>query len=132
MPFIGQTSLPVNSPDLIQTFSCDASVYIGAWVYLDVSGVAQNAIATSVSASNVIGVVEQKPNSTACLVRVLGVTRELFTGLTINLPYFLSSTVAGDMTTSIPTGSGEVVLRLGTPTTDKKLLVAPQMRMVRS
>lgn len=132
MPFLGQTSLPVSSPDLLLSSACDASVYLGAWVYVDASGIIQNAIATSVSQSNVIGIVESKPNPTSCIVRVGGASGELFVGLVENTPYFLSATVAGEMTTTIATGSGHVVLRLGTPLSDTRVLVAPQMRMVRS
>lgn len=132
MPFLGQTSLPVSSPDLLLSYTCDASVYVGAWVYLDAAGIIQNAIATSAALSNVVGIIESKPSATGCIVRIGGATRDLFVGLVRNAPYFLSTTVAGEMTTTIATAPGHVVLRLGTPMSDKKMLVAPQMRMVRS
>jgi hypothetical protein len=131
-------SLPVTatftdtSNVLIKNLNCDATVYVGAAVYIeDITFKAKNAIATSQSTSNVIGIAETKPTSTTCDVRVLGTTGELYTGLDVTKEYFLSDTTAGQITTTIPTISGHIWLKIGQPLTDKKFVVLKGQRVVR-
>jgi hypothetical protein len=107
----------------IRTVDCDSSVYVGAWVYLDSSNIAQNALADTPSNSLVIGVVEAKLSSTECIIKMFGITDEIFTGLDVTKWYYLSPTVAGGMTTTVPTGGGHILLVLGQPFTSTEFKV---------
>jgi hypothetical protein len=132
MTFISQTSLSRGTPDVIATFDCASTVYVGSWVYMDSSAIIRNAIATSAITSNVIGVTEEKLSATSCRVRLLGITVGIFLGLTPNTPQFLSVVTAGAMSTVIPTGAGEYILRLGTPLSATQMLISPQIRLKRA
>ena len=83
------------------------------------SGVALRAQADVIGNSNVIGFIESKSDSTTCNIRVLGVSEEIFTGLDVTKEYYLSAVTPGLITTAIPTGSGNVVLKMGQPFSDK-------------
>lgn len=110
---------------------CLASVYVGAAVRMDSGGTAQNAIADSIANSNVIGIVENKPSSTTCNIRVLGVSDAIFAGLDVTKEYYLSDAVAGELSTSIPTASGSVVLRVGQPFSATEFLMNKGQQVVR-
>lgn len=116
---------------VLENVECEASVFIGAVVRMD-SGIAKNALANNKANSNVIGVVQNKISSTRCDIRVTGITPEIFSGLDDTKEYFLSDTVAGVITTSIPTASGTVVVKIGQPFTDKMFLVLKQIMAVRA
>lgn len=103
--------------------ACDASVFVGAAVRMDVSGTAFNAVATGLTTANVIGVVQAKPTSILCDIRVTGVTPGVLAGLDVTKEYFLSASAAGSLTTSPPTGSGEIIIRVGQPFSGTRLLV---------
>jgi len=122
------------SPDLvglvIKDQLCDSSVFEGAFVYVD-SGVAYNAIATGILTSRVIGVVESKSDSTTCDIRVAGLVEDILTGLDDNVNYFLSSTVAGTIGTTVVTGSGNVLLKIGRPITSTIFLLGIELRTIR-
>lgn len=123
-PFTGsfdKDTIPVVEI-VIPNVICDASVYVGALVYLDSTGKAFNAIATSASTLNIIGMVESKSSSISCVIRVIGVTGELFTGLDTTKNYFLSDTVAGAITTSA-IASGHYVLQVGQPFSSTRFMV---------
>lgn len=109
--------------DLLLVIDCDVSVYIGAAVYLDGGGIAQNGLANATSTSNVLGIVETKQTPTRCVVRVAGITPEHFTGLVEDTQYFLSATIPGEITTTVPGGPGHLIAPVGTPITDKRLSI---------
>ena len=110
---------------------CAASVFVGAAVRM--SGVnAINALADDLTNSNVIGFAYLKPTTTTCHIRVSGITDGIFTGLDLTKEYFLSDTVDGEITTTIPTAAGHVVYRLGIPFTATRLVVDKSGRSVRA
>ena len=112
---------------------CDITVYVGAAVKMDIAGKAFNALADSFANSNVIGIVEAKPSTVKCHIRVLGVTSgHIFAALDPTKEYFLSATVAGGITSTPPTGSGEIVLNLGQPFSATQFLVNKKIRMERA
>ena len=134
MTFVGQTSLQfeVNPPNtVIKNVTCDNSVYIGALVRMQ-GGIAVNAIADSVDNANVIGIVEDKSSATVCVIRFLGVSTAIYSGLDESKEYYLSDVTPGLITTDIPVASGHVVLKVGQPFNDKQLLVLKGTRLVRS
>jgi hypothetical protein len=122
-----------GSPEVIlDNVTCLSSVYVGSLVKMNGSGVAENAQADSEVNANVIGLCESKADSTTCTIRVCGVTGALFAGLDTSKEYFLSASVAGGMTITPPTGSGNVVLKIGQPFSSTKMFVLKGIRMLRS
>ena len=117
---------------LLTDVDCEASVFVGAAVIMQVSGVAKNGIADSLANSNIIGLVESKSSSILCNIRVLGATGGIFTGLDVTKEYYLSDTVAGEITVTIPTASGSVALKLGQPLSETEFVVLKGQRIVRS
>lgn len=112
----GNVTVTVLNPPsgiVVPNVTCNEDVYLGAAVYMDSSEVAQNAIATSIDTSNVLGIVEAKQSDTLCTVRVSGKTESVFSGLDVANTYYLSDTTPGALQTAIPTQSGHVKLRLG-------------------
>lgn len=120
-----------NTNVTIENVPCLASVYVGAAVIMDGTGTANNALADSLANSNVIGIVESKSSTTVCTIRVIGVTSAIFSGLDVTKEYYLSDSVAGGISTTIPTASGHVVLRIGQPFSDEEFLVVRGQRTVR-
>lgn len=116
---------------LLIDIPCDATVYIGAVVRIS-AGIVYNALADSVSNSNVIGIVEAKSSSTICTVRVSGITENIFSGLDDTKVYYLSSTVAGLITVTPPSATGEVMIRLGVPYTATSLVIDKGTRVIRA
>jgi hypothetical protein len=134
MPFIGQTIGISSSPDLLlKNIDCDSAISPGDWVRWDDTGtLIIKAQADSLSNSNVLGVVEDKSSSTVCTIRVGGISKELFLSLDVTKKYFLDPVNPGQMTTVVPIGSGQIVLCLGQPVTDKKFLVEKNIRLQRA
>lgn len=110
---------------------CLASVYVGAAVRMDSSGTALNALADSLANANVIGVVESKGTLTTCNIRVMGVSSGIFSGLDVAKEYYLSDGVEGLVTTTIPTASGSIMLKLGQPFSATELFVNKGQQVVR-
>jgi len=133
MPLINSQLLP--TPDqvglLISDQLCDASVYVGALVYIE-GGTAFNGLADDMSTSKVIGIVEDKSSTTTCDIRIGGLSDEIFTGLDDNNNYFLSPSVAGGITLTAPNTSNHVVVKIGNPITDKIMLIGIEVRAKRS
>jgi len=116
---------------VISGVACDPSVYIGSAVRMDATGTAFNAIATGLTTSNVIGIVESKQTSTNCTIRVSGTTIDIFTGLDVTKEYYLSDTIAGAITTTIPSLPTRIMLKLGQPFSDKSFLFMKGNRVER-
>lgn len=131
-PIASANSIASSSGVLLLNVTCDASVYVNACVRMDALGVAYNALADSEANSNMIGVAVEKPTATTCHIRVNGVTPAIYAGLDPTLEYYLSDTVAGEITTTIPVLSGHVVLRVGQPFSATRLFVNKGNRFVRA
>ena len=122
----------VGDSGLLFNIPCDESVYVGAFVYTDISGVAFNALATSKATSNVVGIVEAKVNPTLIHIRFLGLSELVFSGLDPANDYMLSDTIPGGMMTVAPIGPGKVVLKLGQPISGTRFLVNKKERYIRA
>lgn len=116
---------------VLKNIDCDASVYVGSFVRINTSGIAVNAIADTYSNSNVIGLVESKSSSTKCDIRVSGVSLPIYSGLNADYDYFLSDTVAGLLTDTVPTTSGHIKIKLGQAFGTDKFVMAKGERVVR-
>lgn len=117
---------------VLKNVPCASSVYIGAAVRMS-GGTAINAIADSLINSNIIGIVESKPSINQCNIRVAGLTEgNIFSGLDETREYFLSDSLAGGLTTTPPSASGSILLRVGQPYDSQTLLCIKGQRVVRS
>jgi hypothetical protein len=101
-----------NGDNVVYGLTCNASVAVGDWVRMSGSTVVQ-AQADSATNANVIGLVIAKSGATTADVQTVGVTTSIFVGLTVNVNYFLSPITPGAMTTTEPSGAGEVYYILG-------------------
>ena len=98
---------------------------------MNTSGTAQNAIADSLANSNMIGICESKSSINVCDIRVLGTTGALYSSLDTTKEYYLSDSTPGQITTTIPSASGHVVLKIGQPFSSTEMLVLKGQRTVR-
>lgn len=147
------------SNEIINNVDCDSSVFVGAAVRMDQSGVAPlymdawtslnalplmnattytpvavNALADSYVNSNVFGIVESKVSPTVCNIRVAGITGNLYVGLNIFEEYFLSDVIPGRFVelSQAPTGPGTVLVRLGLPFSSTRFFYQRGDRIVRA
>lgn len=136
-PVTGQFDLvskPESTEDLgivISSVPCNPAVFVGAVVRM-AGGTAVNAQADNKANSNVLGICIAKPSSTLCNVRVSGVTESVLFGLDDTKEYFLSEVNPGELKTTPPTGTGNIVYRLGVPFNATRLVIDKSLRMVRS
>jgi len=102
----------VTGDNTLEDITCQSSVYIGAVVYIE-SNTARNASAAALSTSRAIGIVKSKSSSTKCDIVITGFISSILSGLNDNNNYFLSATVAGAITLTAPSSSGQVVVKIG-------------------
>jgi hypothetical protein len=119
---IADTSAVDAQGIIIPNISCDVSVYVGSVVYLNSSSIAFNAIATSITTSDIFGIVESKETTILCSVRVLGVSSSLYSLLDVSKSYYLSDTTAGGIT-SAAIGPGNIIMPIGRPYTSTRILL---------
>jgi hypothetical protein len=131
LDYVDDDSSPVDSNVVIENVPCNSIVSAGDWIVMQ-SGQAEQAQANSLTNSNVLGVVISKSTSVLCNVRIAGVTESLFTALDPTKEYYLSASTPGEMTTTPPSGNGEIVLILGQPYTDERFVVNKHIRIVRA
>jgi hypothetical protein len=109
------TRITVTSKDLsvLKYVPCEPSVYVGAFVAMNNSGVAFNALATTKELSRVVGLVEKKHGNTLCDIRISNTSTLSFSGLNGDDDYWLSNTVPGGRTTTPPNTIGQFKVSLG-------------------
>jgi len=133
MSFISQTSLFEDGRVVLREATCDSSLQVGDWVRIDPStGFLIKAIADSRDNSEVIGIIEEKPASTLANVLVCGLSKSVFTGLTLNRQYYLSDMVLGQMTLNVTVSSGSIITPVARAVTADRLLVNIGQRLVRA
>lgn len=122
-------SEPSGGDNTIKNVPCDVSVIVGSVVRMN-GNTAINAVADSTVNSMAIGVCVRKNSSTSCDIQTCGYTDSLLAGLTIGVNYFLSDTTPGQLTTTIPTGTGKVVLYIGRAYKSQQFVIniGPQIR----
>lgn len=131
--FLIETSSVGGSANVVlENVSCETSAQVGDFVRMNNSQIAVRAIADSLANSNVIGVIISKSQSNVCNIRVTGVASDIFTGLDVTKEYYLSDTVPGGISTTVPTTSGHVRLKLGQPFSSESFLINKSDRMVRA
>ena len=128
--YIDPSFIEVSANIVLTNIVCASAVAVGNWVYMDASEVAQQADNGSAATSNVLGVCTSKQSATECTVRVLGITADLFAGLDVTKEYFLGT--SGGITTTPPTATGTVMLKIGQPFSATKMFVQKGQRVIRS
>lgn len=130
---IPNTQMPTTTGNIVITsVPCDSSVEVGDAVIMTMDGTAVQASASSFSTSNVIGIADAKESSLLCDIRTSGVSNNVYSGLDPTLDYYLSDTAPGKLTTTPPTASGAVILKIGQPFNSTSLLVSKSLRIIRS
>jgi hypothetical protein len=96
----------------------------GEFVYIDSFGEAQLALADSITTSAYIFAVTKGTDSTSnlCSIKQVG-TLTGFLGLTPGTIYYLSDTIAGDITDTPPSDSGDTIYQVGVALTPSTLYV---------
>ena len=95
--------------------------------------VAVNALADSYENSNVVGIVESKPTATTCNIRIQGISGNNYLGLDIFEEYYLSDIYPGAIVqlSQAPVNPGTVLLKIGQPTSPRRLLYFRGERILR-
>lgn len=107
---------------VLKGWACSNAVYVGAYVrYYD--GEFINSQADAFETSIVIGVVERKPTTVTCDVRMSGTTGPIFSGLIPGAHYFLSATTPGGIEDEPPSGPGHIPMRVGQALTGTRMLL---------
>jgi len=114
-----------SGDNTIEDITCDASVAIGDIVRLSGSTIVK-AQANNFTNSKAIGICTSKASTTVCNVQVTGFTTTVFSGLTSGTLYFLSDSVAGQLTAIPPTTSGSYVIRIGAAFESNKIIMQIQ------
>lgn len=124
-------SSSVTGDNTIENATCDSSVYVGAIVRVS-GGVILNAQANNSTNSRAIGICVSKSDATTCNVLTTGYTSSILSGLSSGANYFLSSTVAGALTTTAPTAAGEVHILIGRAYNATQLILRIGPQTIRS
>jgi hypothetical protein len=118
---------------ILSNVTCDSGVYQGALVRLDSSFIFVNSIANSPVNAEVFGICVLKSSPTVCDILLPGgITDSIYVGLLAETKYFLSPSVAGAMTTTVPTGSGQIVLNVGQAYNSSRFLLNPLLPLRRA
>jgi len=112
--------LRVNATDAI--FDCDTNVDVGDAVFTSSGGVLRKAKADSITTMPAIGYVTDKPTSSTCKIEMIFMEEGL-TGISNNQKYFVSPTVAGELTTSVPIAPGYIMQMVGIGVDGTKRLI---------
>ena len=130
LDWVQTSSTSIVSDLVLESVTCDSSVAVGDIVRFDGSEFIK-AQADSFANSRAVGVCESKDSATVCDVRIAGETGSIFTGLDPNNDYFLSSSVAGEVSTTFPTSSGEVIVFIGRPISTTAMVLNIEHRLIR-
>jgi hypothetical protein len=117
---------------ILEGVTCDASVATGKVVRMTGGGTAVNALADIPGNSNMMGICIAKTATTVANIQVSGITPALYAGLDVTKDYFLSTSSAGDVTNVVPSGSGEMLVKVGRPFSASRLLILNNLRQRRA
>jgi hypothetical protein len=109
--FNGSDPVP-NIEVLENLWTCASVVVVRNVVYQSGSGACTQARADAVATMPAIGLCISKPTATTCIIARSGEV-DGFAGLTPDSLYYVSDTLAGGITATAPSGSGNVVQKVG-------------------
>ena len=110
---LDETVMPLGVAPDVYIGNAFESLSAGAFVYIRSNGTVANASAASGGTGAVGYVTQSYTTGTSARVYFEG-TNAFLTGLTVGVPYYLSNTVPGGVTTTIPTGTGTLFQPVGT------------------
>jgi hypothetical protein len=103
--------IPLSALLIGGIYNCPIGVAVGDAVFLSAADNVDRSDASVVSDRPVIGFVHSKPTTTTCRVQYAG-DLSVFVGLTVGATYYLDTT-AGQITTTPPSGTGNIVQEVG-------------------
>jgi hypothetical protein len=92
---------------------CHPSVQVGDAVYIDNSGIVQRGVASSAETSRVTGFVINKPSHDVASMHFRGLLEHTLSGLIPGAQYFLDPVNPGKITNVVPSGTGNVIKKVG-------------------
>lgn len=114
-----------------KTFTAAEALTAGDKVYIDGSGEAARASAAS-GGNRVSGYVKDSATTGSTVTVFFDGCNDALTGLTVGATYFLSPSTPGGITTTVPTGSGEMVIKVGVATSATQLEFEPEFIATRA
>ncbi len=121
--FLGTDPIP-RIEVLEGSWTCTVAEQVGDVVFEAAANFARQANASSSATMPVIGAIIQKPTATTCVIARSGEVA-LYAGLVVGDEYFVS-TVAGQLTNTLPVGSGQVVQYVGYARNTSTIVVQPR------
>ena len=117
----------IESLSVYEDFEAEVNITALQAVYISSSGKVSPALATGAPQDKVVGFATQSKLATETVrVRKMGVLSG-FSGLTQDVLYYLDTSVAGDITNVLPTGSGESVVKVGLAKSSTELDIVIQI-----
>lgn len=154
---VTEVDVQEGSTPVLSSFSCEASVYVGAAVRIDRTSpgdipmsdwtslallfsmedvdytvIAKNALADSEANSLVAGIVIAKSSPTLCDISLPGLTTAIFFSLDVLEEYYLSDVYPGALVklADAPSASGTVKVKVGRAVDTSRLLVVAGDRII--
>ena len=122
---------PVPQIEVLEgLWSCTVTEQVGDAVFENVANAVRQSNASSTATMPVIGIVISKPTPTTCVIARSGEVA-VFAGLTVGQEYY-ASTTPGQLTTTIPTISGQVAQYVGYARNTTTLVVQLRDPLVRA
>lgn len=113
---------PVPQIEVLEgSWNCTVAESVLDAVFESVAGTVRKANASSDVKMPCIGIIISKPTPTTCIIARSGEVSG-FVGLTVDVPYFVGL-VDGTISTTVPTGGGRVVQRVGYSKTNTTLVI---------
>lgn len=97
---------------VVTNLTCTTTTKVREAVYISADDTVKRAKADSIASARVFGFVTSKQSTTKCTVMTKGLLSG-FTGLVAGKTYFLDPSTIGAITTTPPSGSGQILLKLG-------------------
>lgn len=123
------TMMPVGYGEDIGVFTAGENLTAGDLVYVSAAGTVWKADANAVAKSAIGFVLAGASAAASCNVYFEGTITGL-TGLTAGSKYFLSASTTGGITTTAPSGSGDIVQLVGVATSTTTLSFSPNAPIV--
>ena len=125
------TMMPTGIGADSKSFTTGEALSAGDLVYINASGEALKADANDVAKAAVGFVLSSASGGASATVYFEGSITGL-SGLTRGSKYFLSASAAGSVSTTVPSGAGDIVQYIGVATSTTEMTFEPQTPMVRA
>lgn len=121
---------PVPNIEILEgAWACTVTEQVGDAVFENVANSVRQSNASSIANMPVIGIILSKPTPTTCIIARSG--EVAVAGLTVGQEYY-ASTTPGQLTTTVPTATGQVAQYVGYARNTTTLVVQPREPVVRA